>query len=80
MNEQDGLIILSMSEARAHEIAEYAKVNPKFCSWLEKALDGSVLGSLIIGQLTLVFFLAVNHGFNPAKLLVRHAQEDTTPE
>lgn len=65
VNAQDGLIIVSMANARAHEVYQYAQSHPEFKYFLENLLERSDLLILVTGHLTLAGALLRNHGLIP---------------
>lgn len=65
VNAQDGLIIVSMANARAHEVYQYAQSHPEFKYYLETLLERSDLLMLVTGHLTLAGAIMRNHGLIP---------------
>lgn len=71
----DSITIVTMAEARAKEITDYAEVDPKFFNALNNMYSASPLISMITGLGYLGLALMSNHGINPIENMIKKRLE-----
>lgn len=66
VNMVDGAIILNGSDQLAAALNAAAMRNPALRDWLDKGMNGSVYGGLMLAVMGIVYPILTNHGIVPA--------------